>query len=105
MKQNIIKPVITEKTLTLAGRGWYTFAVLKHTTKPIAAREIAKLYKVTVTAVRSLISSGKSRRVGRKSLTTARPDRKKVLVRLGKDQTIDAFTVGSQDTGSEKSKI
>lgn len=93
MKQTIVRPVITEKTLSLAGRGWYTFAVNSLMRKPQAAVEVARIYNVTVKAVRSVIVHGKMRSVGRKAVHVRRPDWKKIFVRLVAGQTIEAFNL------------
>ncbi len=102
MTQHIIqKPYITEHTLDLAAKGWYTFVVDVNANKPEIAREIMKNYKVKVLVVRSVTMPGKERRVGRKMLKVVKPGWKKALVSLAKGQTIDAFHV---ETQGEKGK-
>lgn len=94
MKHIIIKPVITEKSLSLASRGWYTFAVAAAGNKPQIAAAIHDLYNnVTVVDVRSMIMHGKEHRVGKKQKKVSKSDWKKALVRLKKGQKIDAFEV------------
>ena len=100
MKTNIIKPLITEKTMSLAGAGWYTFKADVFADKHRVKREIETLYGVSVVAVRSCLMHGKVRRVGRKGKTTEKSDWKKVFVKLKSGQTIDAFQIG----GSEEKK-
>ena len=85
------KPVLTEKTLKLAGYGWYTFATDISARKTQIALSISRLYNVTVTNVRTLHVHGKSRRVGKKMQVKHQPNWKKVLVTLKTGQTIDAF--------------
>lgn len=91
MKQIIIKPVITEKSLSLAARGWYTFAVDAASSKPVIAKAIGGLYNVDVTDVRTMILHGKERRSGRRMRRVRRSDWKKALVQLKGGQKIDAF--------------
>ncbi len=93
MIHTIKRPVITEKTLTLATRGWYTFAVDMDASKEAIAKAIASLYKVTVEDVRTASMHGKMRRVGRTGRTMKKSDWKKAMVRLAKGQKIDAFEV------------
>ena len=93
MKQIIIKPVITEKSLSLASRGWYTFAVALASNKPEIAHAISDLYKVTVVEIRTMIMHGKERRSGKKQKRVTKSDWKKALVRLKEGQKIDAFEV------------
>lgn len=89
---NIIeKPVITEKSLTLAGKGWYTFAVNFTATKERIAAEIAKFYKVKVLSVRTANMHGKIHKAGRKMKLTRKPDWKKAYVLLQSGQKIDVF--------------
>lgn len=93
MKQIIIKPVITEKSLSLAARGWYTFAVDAASSKPVIAKAIGGLYNVDVTDVRTMIMHGKERRSGKRQKKVIKSDWKKALVRLKEGQKIDAFEV------------
>lgn len=91
----IQRPLITEKTLSLAARGWYTFAVDAKARKEAIASAVKQLYKVDVTAVRTMVMHGKTKRVGRKSVSVKRPDWKKAFVQLKKGQKIDAFEARS----------
>jgi large subunit ribosomal protein L23 len=89
----LVKPFITEKTLSLASRGWYTFVVMFQAEKKQIAQDIAKFYTVTVTEVRTVHMHGKVRRVGKKMKHTKKPDWKKAIVHLAAGQKIDAFEV------------
>lgn len=102
MKLLVQRPLLTEKTLALAAKGWYTFVVDKEARKKNIATEVAAYYKVNVTDVRTLSVHGKTRRVGRKMLRVAKPDWKKALVQLNKGQTIDAFEVTPQEEKEKK---
>jgi ribosomal protein L23 len=79
--------------MTLAQKGWYAFAVHKNARKEIVAKEISRMYDVTVTDVRSMSKPGKTHRVGKKMTVVSRPDWKKVLVQLKKGQRIPVFEV------------
>lgn len=97
MLQKIVKrPLLTEKTLALAAKGWYTFAADKLARKEQIAAQIEKLYNVKVTVIRTMFLRGKVRRSGRKMLMLKKPDWKKALVRLSQGQTIAAFTVAPE---------
>jgi large subunit ribosomal protein L23 len=98
----IKRPIITEKTLTLAGRGWYTFAADIDASKPMIASEVSKIYKVNVQKVRTVTMHGKVRRVGRKAVPTAKPDWKKAMVSLKKGQKIDAFEINAPQGAEAK---
>lgn len=88
---HITRPILTEKTLALAGGGWYTFAVTVATSKKQVAYDIHAQYNVDVRACRTIHMPQKTRRVG----SLARPVHvaawKKILVRLSKGQTISVF--------------
>ena len=85
------KPLITEKSLIHASRGWYTYAVNVEARKEFIAQEIHDAYKVDVLEVRTMRMPEKARRVGRKMVKTTKPAWKKVLVRLKDGQKIDVY--------------
>jgi large subunit ribosomal protein L23 len=89
----VVRPFITEKTLSLAARGWYTFVVDPQAEKKQIASDVAKFYKVTVTDVRTVHMHGKNRKVGKKMQYVKKPDWKKAMVQLAAGQKIDAFEV------------
>lgn len=103
MKQIVTRPVITEKSLQYAGRGWYTFAVALASNKAVIAEAIGNLYKVNVTDVRTIIMHGKEQKHGKRSQKVRQSDWKKALVRLKTGQKIDAFEVTSHDSRGESS--
>jgi large subunit ribosomal protein L23 len=93
---SIVRPCITEKTLTLASKGWYTFVVGVQAEKQQIAKYISDYYKVTVLDVRTIHMHGKMRRVGKKSTYVKKSDWKKAMVHLAKGQKIDAFEITSE---------
>jgi len=93
MENVLVRPLISEKTLQLAAKGWYTFFVALLARKEDAARAISAFYKVTVVDIRSARMHGKMRRVGKMMKHVKKPDTKKVMVRLADGQKIDAFEV------------
>lgn len=101
MKLILIRPLITEKTLTLAARGWYTFMVDKKAEKGAIGRAISDFYKVKVVEARVASMHGKTRRVGKLMRYAKKPDWKKAIVRLAKDQKIDAFEVAPTEEGKK----
>ncbi|MEK7065392.1 MAG: 50S ribosomal protein L23 [Patescibacteria group bacterium] len=101
MKKIITKPLITEKSLSQAARGWYTFSVDQGSRKRDIAGAVARLYGVTVTGVRTALMHGKERRAGRNMKRVTKSDWKKAFVHLAKGQTIAAFEVTQE---AEKKK-
>lgn len=90
------KPLLTEKTMNLANHGFYTFVVDGDSRKRAIAREVARLYKVDVTNVRTVTNPGKERRVGKKLYRVRTPEIKKAIVRLKSGQKIAAFDISSE---------
>jgi large subunit ribosomal protein L23 len=90
----ILRPHITEKTMSMVGRGWYTFSVDPAASKARIASEVKALFKVDVIDVRTRMVKGKSRRVGRRQQPIRMPDWKKAIVHIKEGQTIDAFAIG-----------
>lgn len=93
MEHVIIRPIMTEKSLTLAARGWYTFMAVPFARKEQIASEIHDIYKVDVVDVRTMIMHGKMRRAGKKMQAAKRQDWKKTMVRLKPGQKIAIFEV------------
>ena len=98
MRQIVIKPLLTEKTLSQTGGGWYAFVVANEARKGHIGRAVAEAYKVNVVDVRTARVHGKLRRAGRRQKATAQPDWKKTWVRLAEGQKIDAFETSSEGT-------
>jgi len=94
----IDRPIITEKSMMLASRGWYTFAVATHTRKEAIAKEIERMYHVNVVAIRTVSMHGKVRRTGKKMVSNHKPDWKKAIVQLKAGQKIDAFEVTKEES-------
>ena len=103
MNTIVKRPLITEKSLTLASTGWYTFMVTEQAEKEDIAKVIAKFYSVTVTEVRTVHMHGKMRRVGRMQKYAKKADWKKAIVHLKKGDKIDAFEVTEQAAPQGKS--
>jgi large subunit ribosomal protein L23 len=94
--QVLIKPVITEKSMSrLRGRE-YTFRVHRRATKKDIGRAVEKYFKVNVQRVRTINVKGKRRRVGRLRREVKLPGWKKAIVQLAPEQKIDAFDLGSE---------
>jgi large subunit ribosomal protein L23 len=85
------KPLITEKSLTDAALGKYTFKVNKTLTKTKIARYIEDNFGVKVRSVHTQSMHGKTYR-SRKG-TERQTDWKKAIVQLTKGQKIDLFDI------------
>jgi len=87
----LLRPVITEKSMTETNTGRYTFAVVKDASKLEIAQAVAEAFKVDVLAVNTITVRGKSRRVGKR--VGKKSDWKKAIVTLAKGQRIERYFV------------
>lgn len=87
----LLRPVITEKSMTGTNSGRYTFAVMKSATKQEIAQAVAEAFKVDVVAVNTSTVRGKRRRIGRR--VGKQPDWKKAVVTLAGGQRIERYFV------------
>ena len=93
----ILRPIITEKSMTLAKNGLYTFEIDKNATKPQVAKKVSEKFNVKVMEVKMINSKGKvkSQRRVRKSYTKA--GFKKAIIRVSKGQTIALFETPKEE--------
>ena len=87
----LLRPVITERSMTETNVGRYTFQVAKAATKRDIADAVAESFKVDVVAVNVIHVPGKTRRLGRR--IGHRPDWKKAIVTLAQGQRIEKYFV------------
>ena len=91
MRQILIKPILTEKTIGLAnGLNQYTFEVNEAATKTQVAESVTKKFDVVVKSVKMINRLGKVKRLGTKS-AGRRKDVKRAIVKLDKKNKIDIF--------------
>lgn len=79
----IIRPVITEKSMSLMGERKYTFVVHKSANKVQIRNAIESIFDVKVEKVFTMNYMGKKKRV--RIHTGKRPDFKKAIVQLRED--------------------
>ena len=98
------RPIITEKSLKLAGQHKYTFEVDPQASKNQIKTAVEKFFKVDVQAVYTLNVTGKMRRKrGRRGFYQT-PNWKKAIVQLPKHQSIDLFETKEQPVEEKKGK-
>lgn len=100
MSALILKPVISEKSISLASRGVYTFEVPMSTNKIEIGRAVKAAFKVDATDVRVIITKGKTKRFKGKS--GKRVDVKKALVKVAAGQTIAIFESEAEAKNDKK---
>lgn len=101
---HLLKPIITEKSLRLVEASQFTFQVNPSATKGSVKQAVEELFKVTVLKVRLSKIVGKTRRSGKKKLTSKTPDRKKAIVTLKSGQTIEHFQL-PEETKKKTKKL
>ena len=79
----ILRPVITEKSMTGVQQKRYAFQVAKDANKIEIAKAVEKLFSVKVDKVNTMHVRGKAKRVGANA--GFKPDWKKAIVTLKKD--------------------
>jgi len=83
------RPLITEKVTSLQEGDKYAFEVAGKATKSQIKEAVERAFKVKVTKVNVMTVSGKTRRVGRRQVTT--PSWKKAVVSLEPGHKIGFF--------------
>lgn len=93
MKLNniILKPIITEKSVSLGGKNNYVFKVNRDINKNAIRDEVERMYGVDVIDVRTIVVPGKKKRVLKTRKFTKTSEWKKAIVCLKSGQTIDVF--------------
>lgn len=92
----IVAPIITEKSMQDAKMGKFTFKVALQANKPLIKQAIEKKFKVKVLKVFVSIIKGRTDRKGIKREKFVKSPWKKTIVKLPKDQKIALFDVGGQ---------
>jgi large subunit ribosomal protein L23 len=95
----IIAPVITEKSMKDAASGRYVFKVMTTANKPLIKEAIEKKFKVKVLKTMVSLVKGKTARRGTRREEYVKTMWKKATVQLAKDQKIGLFDVGGQTEG------
>ncbi len=80
------RPLITEKATLLREGNQYVFEVAKEATKPQIKEAVEKAFKVKVTTVNIITVPGKTKRMGRREITS--PAWKKAVVGLEPENKI-----------------
>lgn len=94
MKQILIKPIITEKTLKSVNElNKYTFLVNNKANKIEIAKEVATKFSVKVTGVKIVNVLGKDVKFGKSRESGTRSNYKKAIVTLKKGDKITVFDI------------
>ena len=85
----LLRPLVTEKSTTLAGRNQYVFEVDLRANKTQVKESVELVFDVNVLRVNTMVVKGKRRRYGRSLVK--RPDWKKAIVTLKPCDYIELF--------------
>lgn len=85
----LIKPMVSEKSMTLMEENKYCFWVDRNANKIEIANAVEKLFDVKVVAVTTVLVKGKVKRMGK--YEGKRSDRKKAIVTLAAGNSIKIF--------------
>ena len=95
-----IKPVMTEKSLMMVKKGQYTFWIPVNLSKNQARKAISELFGVTVMNINTLRYKIGEKKSGKQTKTIKA--RKKAIVTLATDQSIDLFGEEKKKTKKKK---
>lgn len=95
MKDVIIKPLITEKSLKDARSGKFTFQVAKNAQKGAIKNAIQDAFKVNVIDVATMYVKGRTMRIGARRNEVKLSSWKKAVATLKAGEKIDMFDIGA----------
>ena len=104
MIQTIIKPIITEKSSIMQGKGQYAFLVARTSNKTSIKQAIKEMYGAEVKDIRVMIMPKKERAVGKGHIWAKRSVMKKAIVTLKDGKTIDPNKLGDSKKPSKTEK-
>lgn len=102
MNSVLIKPLVTEKSMSTAGDGRYTFAVAKKANKLDIKKAIGKQFSVTVVSVATSLLKGKTKRVGQRRQEITVSSWKRAIVTVKKGEKISLFEPATPDKKEKK---
>jgi large subunit ribosomal protein L23 len=93
----ILGPVISEKSMSDASKGRYTFKVETRATKKEIKKEVEEKFKVNVLKTSTISIKGRSLKKGTKRLEVVLSPFKKAIVLLKEGQKISIFDQGAKE--------
>lgn len=91
MNNFIFGPVITEKTLEMQTKGYYTLWVDTKVTKKQIASAFLNAYNTTPIKINIINLKGKTKTDWKKRTPIQKPNRKKAIIFIGKDKKIESL--------------
>lgn len=87
----IIKPLVTEKSMSNVGKNKYTFMVGNRARKTAIKKAIEKLFSVHVIGISTVRIKGKSLRTGKRRVETKITPTKKAIIEIKEGEKIGLF--------------
>ena len=97
VRNTIIKPLVTEKSMNKVSDGRYSFAVSQFATKTQVKKAIESTFSVKVVRLSTSVVKGKSKRAGARRLEVADQVWKKATVTVKKGDRISIFEAGGEE--------
>jgi large subunit ribosomal protein L23 len=98
-KNILIKPLVTEKSESLAKLGQYAFKVAKDANKIEIQKAVEEMFNVAVTAVNTAVLPGKTktRQSKRSVMRGQKPSFKKAYITLAKGEKLEFFGAADEE--------
>ncbi|MBP6882625.1 MAG: 50S ribosomal protein L23 [Candidatus Levybacteria bacterium] len=94
MKNVLIGPIITERSMASVKNGKFSFNVALHANKESIRKAINLQFGVDVVGIETVTQKGRSKRVGARRAVKTLASLKKAIVTLKTGQKIDIFDLG-----------
>ena len=94
----VLSPIISEKSMSEASKGRYTFRVSKLARKEEIKKEIEQRFKVNVVKLSTITVKGRSVRAGIRRTEVSLTPFKKAIASLKQGQKIAIFDIGGKET-------
>ena len=104
MNSIVIRPIITEKSMSTASAGRYSFVVSKGASKAAIKAAVKQQFGVTVVSVSTTVQKGKTQRIGIRRIEADKAAFKKATVTVKKGDKIGIFEPGGGEEEKKESK-
>jgi large subunit ribosomal protein L23 len=104
MKNIIVSPIITEKSMKAVEAGKYSFLVSRLASKTAIKQAIAGMFKVNIVNVYTILIKGKRKRIGARRVEVTDSEIKKAIVTLKNGEKIGLFEPGGTEEEKKESK-
>ena len=102
MNNIVIRPLITEKSMSDVSKGKYAFVVAKDASKSAIKAAVKAQFNVHVVSVATSVQKGKTQRVGIRRTEVGKSALKKATVTVKKGEKIGIFEPGGGEEKKEK---